>query len=53
LSEPRDFGEPITHDELLDFHGLLADDALLGRRWPPSRTAGADLPAGVGGRGPA
>lgn len=29
LSEPRGFGEPITHDELLDFHGLLADDTLL------------------------
>ncbi len=29
LSEPRNFGEPISHDELLDFHGFLADDALL------------------------
>ncbi len=29
LSEPRNFGEPISHDELLDFHSFLADDAQL------------------------
>jgi len=29
LSEPRGFGDPITHDELLDFHSLLHDDRLL------------------------
>lgn len=30
LSEPRGDGlAPITHDELLDFHDLLADDARL------------------------
>jgi hypothetical protein len=30
LSEPRGEGStPITHDELLDFHALLADDSLL------------------------
>ncbi|MCU0271384.1 MAG: hypothetical protein MUF83_22460 [Acidimicrobiales bacterium] len=26
LSEPRGFGAPITHDELLEFHELLHDD---------------------------
>ena len=26
LSEPRGTGEPISHDELLDFHDLLSDD---------------------------
>ena len=30
LHEPRD-GEPITHDDLLDFHDLLADDELFAR----------------------
>jgi hypothetical protein len=29
LSEPRDGGSPITHDELLDFHDLLSDDGRL------------------------
>ena len=29
LSEPRGVGEPITHDELLDFHDLLSDDRRL------------------------
>jgi hypothetical protein len=29
LSEPRGTGEPITHDELLDFHDLLNDDRRL------------------------
>jgi hypothetical protein len=27
LSEPRGDGTPITHDELIDFHALLQDDA--------------------------
>ena len=26
LSEPRGVGRPIDHDDLLDFHDLLADD---------------------------
>jgi hypothetical protein len=29
LSEPRSFGAPIDHDELLDFHRLLQDDQSL------------------------
>jgi len=29
LSEPRGDGDPITHDELLDFHDRLNDDDLL------------------------
>ena len=29
LSEPRGYGDPIDHDELLDFHGMLQDDSLL------------------------
>ena len=29
LSEPRGDGDPITHDELLDFHDKLNDDGLL------------------------
>ena len=31
LSEPRGFGEPINHDELLDFHSFLQDDLELSR----------------------
>ena len=30
LSEPRGMGDPISHDELLDFHDLLSDDDRLG-----------------------
>lgn len=29
LTEPRGFGGPITHDELLDFHDQLEDDRVL------------------------
>ncbi|MEJ5255285.1 MAG: hypothetical protein WHS89_08055 [Acidimicrobiales bacterium] len=29
LSEPRGTGQPITHDDLIDFHRLLADDEQL------------------------
>ena len=29
LSEPRGCGEPITHDDLIDFHTVLADDEAL------------------------
>ena len=29
LSEPRGFGDPIDHDELLDFHSKLQDDTVL------------------------
>jgi hypothetical protein len=29
LSEPRGSGDPISHDELLDFHDLLNDDRRL------------------------
>lgn len=31
LSEPRGFGDPINHDELLDFHSFLQDDLELSR----------------------
>lgn len=29
LTEPRAGGTPFTHDDLIDFHALLADDARL------------------------